>query len=323
VKKDLAHPGWTRNLLRASALRPGEHVLVVVDEPLAEAGSQLLAAARDAGADPELHLWAGERPLAQVPTGMLEAAGHADVLFSLQQEPRSDEALRRSELNETTLRRGGRGLFLGFVDAALLADELSRPAQDLAAAAEGLLAQVRGADSIRLRSPGGTDLSFRVTGRPWLTDARPLAPGEYGNYPGGEIFVAPLEDSADGVLVADLTVPYTVEGLVDEPVVLRFEAGHVISIEGGQAASMLRDLVEEAGTGGDVIAELGIGFNPTVKPRGHVMLDEKAAGTAHVAIGHNAGSYGGTNQASIHVDCILSSPQIEVDGRPLELPPWV
>ena len=92
------------------------------------------------------------------------------------------------------------------------------------------------------------------------------------------------------------------------------------SIEGGRAASMLRDLVEHAGPGGDVIAELGIGLNSTVKPRGHVMLDEKAAGTAHVAIGHNAGSYGGENQASIHVDCIFSSPEIEVDGRPLELP---
>jgi leucyl aminopeptidase (aminopeptidase T) len=51
-----------------------------------------------------------------------------------------------------------------------------------------------------------------------------------------------------------------------------------------------------------------------------VMLDEKAAGTAHVAIGHNAGSYGGANRASIHVDCIFSSPEIEVDGRPLKLP---
>ncbi len=56
---------------------------------------------------------------------------------------------------------------------------------------------------------------------------------------------------------------------------------------------MLRELVAEAGEGADVIAELGIGLNPAVKPRGHVMLDEKAAHTAHVAIGKNTGSYGG------------------------------
>jgi len=83
---------------------------------------------------------------------------------------------------------------------------------------------------------------------------------------------------------------------------------------------MLQDLVEEAGSGGDVIAELGIGLNTTLRPRGHVMLDEKAAGTAHVAIGRNTGSYGGANESSIHVDCILSSPEIEADGRALDLP---
>ena len=109
-------------------------------------------------------------------------------------------------------------------------------------------------------------------------------------------------------------------GLVDEPVRLRFEGGRAVSIEGGRAAQMLRELVADAGKGADVIAELGIGFNPTVKPRGHVMLDEKAAGTAHVAIGRNTGSYGGDNEAEIHADCVFSGPQVEADGRPIPLP---
>ena len=132
--------------------------------------------------------------------------------------------------------------------------------------------------------------------------------------------MAPHADGADGVLVADLTVPFTVEGLVDEPVVLRFERGRVVSIEGGEAARRLRELVERAGPGADVVAELGIGLNPTVAPRGHVMLDEKAARTAHVAIGRNTGVFGGDNEASIHVDCVFSDPQVEVDGRRIPLP---
>ena len=132
--------------------------------------------------------------------------------------------------------------------------------------------------------------------------------------------MAPHADGADGVLVADLTVPYTVEGLVDEPVTLRFERGRVISIEGGRAADMLRELVESAGAGADVIAELGIGLNHALTPRGHVMLDEKAGGTAHVAIGRNTGTYGGDNEASIHVDCVFSAPEVEADGRPVDIP---
>ena len=48
------------------------------------------------------------------------------------------------------------------------------------------------------------------------------------------------------------------------------------------------------------------------------MLDEKAGGTAHVAIGRNTGSYGGDNEATIHVDCIFSAPELEADGRPVD-----
>ena len=183
-----------------------------------------------------------------------------------------------------------------------------------------MLADLEGSKRIRIRGRAGTDLTLDVEGRSWLTDALALEDRGFANYPGGEVFVAPLKHGADGVLVADLTVPYTVDGLVDEPVTLRFEAGRVVEISGGRAAQMLRELVSDAGEGADVIAELGIGLNPAVKPRGHVMLDEKAANTAHVAIGRNTGAYGGDNEAAIHVDCIFSAPEVEADGRSVDLP---
>ena len=316
----MEYPGWCQNLVKASSLKPGERVLVVVDEPLAAEGSELAAAAKDAGGESRLELWAGERPMANAPAGVLEGAATADVSFFLSQAPRGDEADARFQLMETMIGHGGRQIFMGFVDGDLLRGELSEPAADLAGPARELLAQVEGAETIHIRGKAGTDLTLRVGGRPWKTDALELVPGETANYPGGEIFVAPHADGTDGVLVADLTVPYTVEGLVDEPVTLRFERGRVTSIEGGRAADMLRELVEQAGTGADVIAELGIGLNHTIRPRGHVMLDEKAGGTAHVAIGRNTGAYGGDNEAKIHVDCIFSAPQVEADGRSVDIP---
>jgi len=250
----------------------------------------------------------------------MAALADATLLLFLAQEPRGDEASARFEASERVGENGGRGIFLGFVDPELLRDELSKPGVDLADTARRLLGHVDGARVVRVRGAGGTDLTLRVEGRPWISDALPLEAGGFANYPNGEIYVAPHSDGADGLLVADLTVPYTVDGLVDEPVRIRFEAGRAVSIDGGRAAQMLRELVADAGRGADVIAELGIGFNPNVEPRGHVMLDEKAAGTAHVAIGRNTGSYGGDNEAEIHVDCIFSAPQVEVDGRPIQLP---
>jgi hypothetical protein len=311
---------WATNLIRAGQLQRGERVLVVVDEPLAACGSELSAAVQEAGGQPQLELWAGDRPLAAPPPAVSEAANGVDLCLFLAQEPRADESGARVELLRAVTQHGGREIFLGLVDAELLRGELSQPTPDLGEPARSLLGQLEGAEAIHIRGRAGTDLRLKVAGRRWLTDALPLQAGEMANYPGGEVFTAPLEDGADGVLVADLTVPYTVEGLVDQPVTIRFEGGRVQSIEGGRAAEMLNALVEEAGESGRVIAELGIGLNPTISPRGHVMLDEKAARTAHVAIGSNTGPYGGRNQSSIHVDCIFSEPTIEVDGEPVELP---
>jgi leucyl aminopeptidase (aminopeptidase T) len=313
-------PGWCHNLVEASRLQPDEEVLVVVDEPLIEQGSQLAAALKEAGGRPHLELWAGERPLAHAPPSVLDVARRATLAISLAQAPRPDEASARFEILETMTGKGGRQIYMGFVTPELLEGELSQPAANVEEPARRLLAELEGSKEIRIRGRAGTDLTLRVEGRPWKSDALPLSPGDGANYPGGEVFIAPLKDGADGVLVADLTVPYTVEGLVDEPVTLRFEAGRVIEISGGKAAQMLRDLVAGAGEGADVIAELGLGLNPAVKPRGHVMLDEKAANTAHVAIGKNTGSYGGDNDAAIHVDCIFSEPAVEADGRPIDLP---
>jgi leucyl aminopeptidase (aminopeptidase T) len=215
---------------------------------------------------------------------------------------------------------GGRQIYLGLITPELLEGVLSEPQPDLTEPARRLLAEVEGAREIHVRGRAGTDLRLRVEGRPWRSDALPLEPGGGHNFPGGEIFIAPHKDGADGVLVTDLTIPYTVEGLVDAPVTLRFERGRVVSIDGGRAGQMLRELVADAGEGADVIAELGIGLHPGLAPRGHTLLDEKAAHTAHVAIGRNTGTYGGDNEAAIHVDCIFSEPEVEVDGRRIDLP---
>jgi hypothetical protein len=314
-------PGWCRNLIEAGRLQSNERVLVMVDEPLVMQGSQLAEAVKQAGGQPRLELWAGaQRPLEHAPPGVIEGAQEATLCFFLSQAPRGDEAAARFEVLETMTGHGGRQIYVALITPELLEGELSQPQPKLEEPAGRLLADLDGTKEVRVRGRAGTDLTLRVDGRPWLSDALPLQAGWGANFPGGEVFVAPLKDGADGVLVADLTIPYTVDGLVDAPVTLRFEGGRVTSIEGGRAAEMLRNLVADAGEGADVIAELGIGLHPGLAPRGHTMLDEKAAHTAHVAIGRNTGSYGGDNEAAIHVDCIFSEPEVEADGRPVDLP---
>jgi hypothetical protein len=254
--------------------------------------------------------------LEEAPPELLDLAARADVWISLWQRPR-----RITEANRTLLaavRAGGaRILGMPLVDRELLNEELSRPLPDLEPGARRLLDALAGTREVHVRGQAGTDLTLDIEDGGWQTDALPLEPGQLGNHPGGEVFVIPR--SATGRLVADLTVPYVCDSLLETPLEIAFDNGRVTSIEGGAAATRLRELVDEAGPPSDRIAEVGIGVNPTLAPRGHVLIDEKVAGTAHVAIGSTIHMVG-TQLAPIHVDCVFRVSELLADGTAVALP---
>jgi leucyl aminopeptidase (aminopeptidase T) len=52
---------------------------------------------------------------------------------------------------------------------------------------------------------------------------------------------------------------------------------------------------------------------------GSTLLDEKAGGTVHIALGDDAG-IGGDNDAPIHMDGVLREPTVYADGEEIDLP---
>jgi leucyl aminopeptidase (aminopeptidase T) len=69
----------------------------------------------------------------------------------------------------------------------------------------------------------------------------------FGNLPAGEIYIAPLEDSAEGVLVVDASFPGL---LLSEPVKMTFEKGYVTQVEGGAGAEFLQVFQQPSSTPG-------------------------------------------------------------------------
>ena len=155
-----------------------------------------------------------------------------------------------------------------------------------------------------------------LDGAVWQTDALPLMAGTSANFPYGEIFTLPT--SAESVVVVDLTIPYVSSGMLNEPVAIGFVAGRVSAIDGGAEAAELERLLSEAGGDAAGVAEVGLGMNPELTPCGHVLIDEKAAGTAHIAIGGNT-DIGGTRTAPIHIDCVFTLTSLSSAGTPIEL----
>ncbi|MBS7645915.1 MAG: aminopeptidase [Candidatus Bathyarchaeia archaeon] len=174
---------------------------------------------------------------------------------------------------------------------------------------------------IRIIHEDGSKLEFRMDGRPILVDDgvisdEDLTRGDVGlNIPCGEVFVAPLETTANGeIRFEKVHIPGFGSA---EDLRMRFRRGRIIDFEAEEGAGNLKAFLE-ANTGDkDRIAEFGIGCNPGAEyTGGSIIVDEKIYGTIHIAIGSNTGSYHGRNRASSHLDMIKDMREgvVEADG---------
>ena len=160
----------------------------------------------------------------------------------------------------------------------------------------------------------GTDLTLRVDGRTWINS------NGRRNMPSGEVFTGPLEDSANGTI--RFTVPSSPRGVQVEDVTLTFEKGEVVSASAGRGQEYL-DAALASDAGARFLGELGIGTNTGIdRATGSVLLDEKIAGTVHLALGRSYPETGGVNRSSLHWDLICDLRQggrLTADGAPVSL----
>lgn len=165
----------------------------------------------------------------------------------------------------------------------------------------------------RVVTDNGTDIEFSIEGRYGGADTGIIAnKGEWGNLPGGEAFIAPVEGTATGRLV----VPAGWYFDLNEDMILDFKNGYVVSIHGGgKVGEELRNLCR---FGDDRYlhrrncAELGIGTNPKAKRPDNVLEAEKIKGTIHIAIGDSS-HIGGNNESDLHEDFVIPMPTLYLD----------
>lgn len=165
---------------------------------------------------------------------------------------------------------------------------------------------VDAADAIRIRTPNGSSLSFSVRGRKALSDTGILTrKGAFGNLPAGEVFLAPVEGSAQGRLVLE----WGPTRQLSSPVMLMIRDGYVTEISGNdECAEYLRVKLSERRDNGN-IAELGFGTNRAARRPDNILESEKIFGTIHIALGDNS-SFGGKVKTPFHQDFVFFRPTV-------------
>jgi aminopeptidase len=201
----------------------------------------------------------------------------------------------------------------GFVARALFLDRPDPAAAwgELSARQAELVQHLSGAEEIHIEAEG-TDLRLRVAGRTWVnSDGR-------RNMPSGEVFTGPHEESAEGTV--RFTVPTSPRGVAVEGAELTFKHGEVVAARAQRGDDYLRAALA-TDPGARLLGELGIGTNPGIdRATGHILLDEKMAGTIHLALGRSYPETGGRNVSALHWDLICDLRQggrVSADGQML------
>jgi aminopeptidase len=296
-------------LTDCAGVREGENVVIIADEPKRRIGVAFWETAREMGADAIFceiipRETNGEEP----PKAVAALLKDCDVFMI----PTS-RSMTHTDARRSACKNGARGATLPNITEDTMKRTLRADYRKIEERTKQVAAMFKGAKEARVITALGTDISFSVAGRSCLEDTGIITlPGSSTNLPAGEAYLAPLEGTAKGRIVADGSCAGI--GVISEPITIDAADGYATDITGGTEAEALIELIAQFGKDGRNIAELGVGTNDKAQLSGSALEDEKVMGTVHFALGDNI-SMGGKVSVPSHLDLIIKAPTLIVDGR--------
>jgi aminopeptidase len=154
-----------------------------------------------------------------------------------------------------------------------------------------------------------TDLKLKVAGRKWENC------DGHENFPDGEIFTGPIEDSLNGHI--RYSYPACAYGREAEDVRLKFEDGKVVKATAAKNEEFLLKMLK-TDKGARYVGEFAFGTNYGIQRfTKNTLFDEKIGGTIHLALGKGYPESGSKNNSAIHWDMVCDlrkGGEVRVDG---------
>jgi leucyl aminopeptidase (aminopeptidase T) len=293
--------------------KPAERVLILTDTMRDQSVAQaLMSAAWAAGSQPVLMVMPTERATPQEPPAAVAAAMQACDLAFLY----TTYSLTHSAARVQAQQAGARIISMPGVTEDGFLRTLSVDMDRLASLTNRVADRVANSRTARVTTALGTDMRYEL-GHPVATlDGMVHKSGDLDTFPPGLFLSVPRLGSASGIAVVDGAV--TQIGRLSAPVTMTFEKGRLVKIEGGSEAGRLtRMLAALEDDNAYNFAAWGIGSNAGAALIGEdpSFEGERVFGWTHVSTGSNATFPGGTVQAKIHLDGIISQPTVELDDE--------
>ncbi|MEW5912845.1 MAG: aminopeptidase [Thermodesulfobacteriota bacterium] len=298
--------------MQCGGVKAGETVLISTDTNKLRIAEALAGAAYAVGATPIIM---AIPPVgvhgAQLPEPVVAAFKEADVFlqpstWSQTHTKARVEAIKAGKRGSTMCEVTEDALCVGAIEADYEAcDRMGRL----------LGAALAASSEIRVVTPLGTDIRGYVKGRPVQYETGLFKePGQFAAFPDSEINISPVEGSAEGKVVSDVSIMSVGVTLYD-PVEFTVKDGKIVDIQGGMAAQklsqILADLHDERAYN---FAEFGIGLNPKARLAATNLEDLGRLGNCHMGIGSNF-AIGGKILAPNHIDAMYKEATVYFDGK--------
>ena len=289
-------------------LKSAEKLLIITDQNKLSIAWALFDAALEMGAEVQLiRIPVAETHGSEPPEPLPEYMTKFDAIIAP-----TTKSISHTKARRTASKAGVRIATMPDILEETFLRTMEADYKAIAARGEQLAALLEKVEHVRITSPLGTEISFEKAGRKILNDSGLLhGKGDFGNLPAGEVFLAPMEGSGDGVLAIDGSMAGF--GLLDMPLMITIEKGYAVEISGNKG-DQLAKLIEPHGKDGRNLAEFGIGTNDKARLCGSPLEDEKVLGTVHFALGDNQ-SMGGSVAVSSHLDGIILKPTVWFDDK--------
>jgi leucyl aminopeptidase (aminopeptidase T) len=298
-----------------AGVKKNEEVLIVTDTGIpAHIPEALALICIQLGADAQIIKMIPRKVEGSEPPKVVAGAiENADVILEI-----TSVFVHHSNARAIACDKGARYLYIGGLDDDLLKGPGALDADflEIAPVVQRFAKILTEGDSIHVTTEAGTDYKASIAGR----NGRAITglatePGSFGAPPCIEAGAIPVEDTGNGIVIAD---QYAVGiGLLEEPIVVYLENGRANKIEGGKQAKELIQLLDSVKNSNAYhFAEIGIGMNPQALMIDNVLSAEGKSGTGHIALGSTPGDKGVKRiHGSIHIDLVYDKPSIEIDGK--------
>ena len=253
-----------------------------------------------------------ERPLTEIPEGLIKLLKDKTVVLNILKAFPEEINFRIKWLFKIEENKNIKCAHMpGITESMMTEGPMNVDYASMQKNASTLINSLNNADFLHITTKAGTDLMLGIKNR-IFTDDVTIKKGKTGNLPCGEIYCAPEETKADGVVVFDASIGDI--GLLKSPLKVNITEGKIERFESEDKKLVKR--IKELSSIDDearIIGELGIGINPGARITGNMLEDEKAIHTAHIAFGNNEDfPGGGKNHSKIHRDYLFFSPTIDI-----------